>query len=90
MSIRGFIGKLGKVNLEGKLAAAFDTYAGKAVGQAVKKMEKRISEKAPGMKLVTPGLSVQVKGLRGPIAEEELPKCKEFGVKIANQLKSKA
>lgn len=90
MSIRRFIGKLGKMNLEGKLAAVFDTYMGKAVGQTVKKMEKRMSEKAPGLKLVTSGLSIKVEGLRGPIAEGELSKCKEFGIKIANQLKDKA
>jgi flavorubredoxin len=90
MSVRRFIGKLGKMNLEGKLAAVFDTYFGKALGQAVKKMEKQINQKAPGLKLVTPGLSIKVEGLRGPIAEGELSKCKEFGAKIANQLKGKA
>lgn len=90
MSIRRFIGKLGKMNLEGKLAAVFDTYAGGEFEKAVKRMEKQINQKAPGLKLVTPGLSIKVEGLRGPIAEGELFKCKEFGVKIANQLKGKA
>ena len=50
-------------------------------------MERKISEKAPGLKLFTPGLSIRVEGMKGPIAEGELPKCKEFGVKIATQIK---
>ena len=87
MSIRRFIGKLGKMNLEGKLAAVFDTYAGREFEKAVKKMEKQINQKAPGLKLVTPGLSIKVKGKKGPVLEEELPKCREFGAKIGSLVK---
>jgi len=86
-SIRKFIDKLGKLNLEGKPAVVFDTYMGKDFEKAVKKMEKQIREKVPGLKLAAPGLSVRVEGYYGPIAEGELPKCKEFGVKIASQMK---
>jgi len=86
--IKKFIGKLGKLTLEGKLFAAFDTYLGISSEQAMKKMEKRISGKLPGAKLVAPGLSIKVKGMRGPISEGELPKCKEFGNKIATQIKA--
>jgi flavodoxin len=85
--IRKFIDKLGKLKLEGKLVTVFDTYAAKEYEKAVKKMEKQIGEKAPGLKLASPGLSIRVEGMRGPIAEGELPKCKEFGIIIANQLK---
>ena len=85
--IRKFIDELGKLKLEGKMVAVFDTYLGGDFEKAVRKMEKQISEKAPGLKLVTPGLSIRVKGMKGPIAEGELPKCKEFGVKIATQIK---
>jgi len=88
--IKKFIDKLGKINLEGKLAAVFDTYGGQDFEKAVKKMEKQIGEKAPGLKLAALGLSIQVEGLRGPIAEGELPKCREFGVKIATQLAQRA
>jgi len=86
-SIKKFIDGLGNLNLEGKLAAVFDTYIGKDFEKAVKKMEKQISEKVPGLKLAAPGLSIRVKGMKGPIAEGELPKCKEFGTKIAIQTK---
>ena len=86
-SIRKFIDRLGKLNLEGKPAVVFDTYMGKDFEKATKKMEKQISEKASGLKLAAPGLSIRVEGIKGPIAEGELPKCKEFGTKIAIQIK---
>ena len=50
-------------------------------------MEKQIGDKAPGLKLAVPGLSIRVDGMKGPITEGELPKCKEFGLKIATRLK---
>ena len=86
-SIRKFIDKLGKLNLEGKLAAVFDTYLGGDFEKAVKKMEKQIGQKVPGLKLAASGLSIRVEGMKGPITEGELPKCKDFGVKITSQLK---
>ena len=88
--IRKFIDKLGKLNLEGKPVAVFDTYLSKDFEKATKKMEKRISEKVPGLKLAAPGLSIRVEGMKGPIAEGELPRCKGFGVKIATQIKGSA
>ncbi len=91
VSIRRFISRLGKINLEGKLAAVFDTYAvDRDFEKVVKKLEKGIGEKAHGLKLAAPGLSIKVKGIKGPIVEGELPKCKEFGVKIGTLLKNKA
>ena len=89
-SIRKLIDKLGNLNLKGKVAAVFDTYIGKDYEKAVKKMEHQISKKVPGLKLAASGLSIKVKGLKGPIAEGELPKCKEFGGKIATQIKGQA
>jgi len=86
--IKKFIDKLGKLNLKGKMGAVFDTYLGGNFEKAVKKMEKKINEKVPGLKLVAPGLSIKVQGMKGPILEGELPKCKEFGNKIATQMKT--
>ncbi len=87
--IKKFIGKLGKLPLEGKFFAAFGTYLlGKSFEQATKKLEKRIRDKVPGAKLAAPGLSIKVQGMKGPISEGELPKCKEFGNKIATQMKA--
>lgn len=88
--ITKFIDKLAKLGLENKYAAVFDTYMAnweQDFEKVVKKMEKQISEKAAGMILVAPGLSVKVDRTKGPITGGELPKCKEFGVKIANLMK---
>ena len=46
-------------------------------------------KKLPNLKLISPSLSVRVHGIPGPLAEGELPKCKDFGRTIANQLKHK-
>jgi flavorubredoxin len=86
--IKKFIGRLGKLPLEGKIFAAFDTYLGRSSEQAMRKMEKNISGKVPGAKLVAPGLSIRVQGMKGPISDGELPKCREFGNKIATQIKA--
>ena len=85
--IRKFIDRLGKLNLKGKTAAVFDTYGGKAYQQATGKMEKQLAKKAPGLKLIAPGLSVRVENMKGPISEGELPRCREFGSKLAAQIK---
>jgi flavorubredoxin len=89
-SIRRFLNGLGKAELEGKLVAVFDTYIQQDVGKAVRKMEKRLSQKAPGLQLVSPGLSIRVDGMKGPITEGELPRCREFGVMLAGKLKERA
>jgi len=88
-SVREFIDKLEKLNLDGRHFAVFDTYLGKGFFEkAAKKMEKRISEKVPGLKQIAPRLSIAVQGSKGPIVEGEFPKCREFGKKIAIQLKT--
>ena len=84
----GFIDKLGKAKLKAKWAAAFDTYGGNDFEKVVKKMEQRIGEKVPGLKIMAPGISIKVDGMKGPIAQGELPKCRDFGRKIASQLKT--
>ena len=90
--IKEFVERLGELHLEGKLYAVFDTYLGKKSDyffeRAMKKMEKTINEKVPALKQIGFGLSIKVQGMKGPIMEGELPKCKEFGKKIAIQLKA--
>jgi len=85
-SITRFIDKLGKLGLKGKHVAVFDTYLAADFEKATKKMEQRIKEKAPSLKIIAPGLSIRVEGSEGPVAEGELPKSKEFGTRIAAQL----
>ncbi|MDH7558083.1 MAG: flavodoxin domain-containing protein [Candidatus Bathyarchaeota archaeon] len=85
--IKGFIDKFGELQLQGKKFAVFDTYMGGDFEKAAKKMEKQINEKVLGLKQIISGLSIKVQGMKGPILEGELPRCREFGRKIAAQLK---
>ncbi len=87
--IRKFIDSLGNLDLKGNIAV-FDTYMAKDFEKAVKKMERQLTKKVPGLKLLAPGLSIRVAGMKGPIKADELPKCKDFGVKIATLLKEQA
>ena len=86
-SIRKFIDELGRINLKRIPVSVFDTHIGRDFEKAVKKMEKQITEKVPSLNLVIPSLSIKVKGIKGPVLEKELPKCKEFGAKIGELVK---
>jgi len=85
--IKKFICKLEKIGLKGKKGATFDTYVRKNINKAVRKMERKITEKVPGLELITPGLSVKVGGISGPVLEEELPKCNDFANMIITKMK---
>jgi len=82
-NIKKLIKNLPNSPLKGKSFAVFDTYMGKDFEKAVKKMEKQITELIPNLNKVSPGLSIRVGGMKGPIVDEDLPKCKEFGIKLA-------
>lgn len=84
-STRKFINRLGETSPNEKLVAAFDTYMAKDFEKAMKKMENQI-DGIPGLKLVISGLSIKVDGMKGPITEGEISKCKEFGAKIVAQM----
>ena len=84
--IKKFINKLGTLPLDAKSFAVFDTYMSKDFEKAMKKMEQRIHEKAPILKMIAPGLSIQVQGMKGPVLEGEFRKCREFGTAIATKL----
>ena len=88
-TILKFIDQLAKTQLKSKRIAVFDTYLKheRNFEKATRKMEKAITEKLPNVSLLTPGLSVRVEDVDGPVAEGELPKCIEFGKRIANQIK---
>ncbi len=64
----------------------FDTYTAKDFETAMKKMEQRIHDRVPALQTIVPGLSIQVQGMKGPIVDAELPKCKGFGTNVANTL----
>jgi menaquinone-dependent protoporphyrinogen IX oxidase len=87
-TMKKFVEKLAELDLKAKNVAVFGTYSGTArpVDRAVKKMEKMVAKKLPKLNLISSGLSIRVNGIPGPIVDGELPKCVEFGKKIASQL----
>ncbi len=82
-SVKKFIKGLPNASLKGKSFAVFDTYMSKQYEKVVKKMEKQINEVMPNLNKASSGLSIKVGGIKGPIVEEDLPKCKEFGITLA-------
>jgi flavodoxin len=82
-TIKQFITNLPNGSLKADSFAVFDTYMGKDFKKATGKMEEQITKVMPNMKKLSSGLSIKVGGMEGPIVEEELPKCKEFGIKLA-------
>lgn len=90
-TIKKFVDRLAGLDLKAKDVAVFGTYAGRerSPDRAVKKLQQMLEKKLPHLTLILPVLSIRVHGIPGPIFESELPKCVDFGRKIAEQLKQK-
>ncbi len=82
-TVKKFIENLPNASLKGNSFAVFDTYMGENFEKATGKMEEQITKVTPNMKKLSSGLSIKVGGMEGPIVDEDLPKCKEFGIKLA-------
>jgi flavorubredoxin len=87
-AMKKFINHLSTLNLKNKKVAVFGTYSGKVrvIDRSVKKMERMVQEKLPNLTLISPSLSVRVKGVSGPVVDGELPKCVDFGKALVAQL----
>lgn len=87
-TMKKFVDRLAELDLKAKNVAVFGTYSGRVrpVDRAVKKLGKMAEKKLPNLTLISPGLSIRVNGIPGPIVEGELPKCVDFGKKIAGQI----
>jgi flavodoxin len=84
-----FVDRLVRVDLKAKYVAVFGTYSGRVrdPDRAVRKMEKSLQKKLPKINFISTSLSVRVHGVTGPIFEGELSRCRNFGRRMANQLK---
>jgi flavodoxin len=89
-NIGNLVNHLGNLKLEGKTLAFFDTCMENDFEKTTHKLAGMAGKKNPGVKLITPGLSVLVSGMKGPVSAAELTKCKNFGIKIAAGLKALA
>lgn len=89
-SIKKFVDKLAKLDRKARALAVFGTYAGKTrtVDRAVKKLRKIVEKNMSDLHFISPSLSIKVYGVTGPIVEDEFPNCRNFGKRIANQLKN--
>jgi len=98
-SVKKFINKLPKSQLKVKTYDIFNTYMGEPIEEGkeegvcsyqkmLNKMEKQIGEQMPDLTKASSGLYIKVDGMKGPIANEDLPKCKEFGIKLVQGYKS--
>ena len=81
--IKKFIQDLPNSSLNVNSFAVFDTYMFKDYEKVVKKIEKKISKLIPSLNQVSSGLSIRVAATKGPILDDDLPKCKDFGIKLA-------
>ncbi len=89
-TMRKFVDSLSNIRLDAKWVAVFDTYfqRDRYFQKATKKLESQINERLAGSELITPGLSVRVKGVNGPVVDGELIKALEFGERIGIKLKN--
>ena len=88
-TIKKFISSL--VVEPGTKIVVFDTHSGDGVTtkgpmrKAMEKMEKQIA-KNPNLTKIMSGLKVAVNGIKGPLVDGELEKCKTFAKEIAEKL----
>ncbi len=89
-SIKKFIKSLVDMSLQGKSYAVFDTQMGGTGGgflrNTVKKMEEQIEKTIPDLKKIISGLQVGVKGIKGPLSDGELSRCKNFGIELIKKI----
>ncbi len=82
---RKFLESLAGVSMEGKTVAFFETYgfAPAPGGKAIERLVEMARKYVPQARLLTSGLSIRVRGTKGPILEDEVPRAREFGNKLA-------
>ncbi|MFX1387970.1 MAG: flavodoxin family protein [Promethearchaeota archaeon] len=97
-SVKKFINKLPKSQLKVNTYSIFNTYMGEDpetteegicyYKKMLDKMDKQINEMMSNLTKLSSPLSIKVAGMKGPILDEELPKCKDFGIKLVQGYKS--
>ncbi|MFW9977909.1 MAG: flavodoxin family protein [Candidatus Thorarchaeota archaeon] len=86
LNMMKFLERASIVHVKGKLGGVFDTYTGGNKGIALQKLSKVVEEKFTGIQLMGTGFSAKVEGRKGPLAEGEEAKAKDFGESIAGHL----
>jgi len=81
-----FIRALGGANLARTKVAVFDTCFEGQEGVATRELEAALRKEDPGFSAVSPGLSVIVERMKGPIRTGELPRARAFGRQLAGRV----
>ncbi|UCE45517.1 MAG: hypothetical protein JSU93_01080 [Methanobacteriota archaeon] len=87
-TVKKFMKAMSKSDLSGKSMAFFDTYIGKDIGKAVRKMESDMASRNSRVRIVSPGLSLRVKSMKGPLDEGEIDKADEFVRALSAKIKN--
>jgi flavodoxin len=80
------IKRAGEIGLDGKVVSTFGTYMMGKQSRGVKGMDKKLRKVAQNAKVISPGFSAKVEGVRGPIVAEEIPRAHDFGKVFAEEV----
>ena len=80
------IERAAEIGLQGKIVSTFGTYMVGKQSRGVKSMDKKLRKLAQNSKVISPGFSAKVEGVRGPIVAEEIPKAHDFGKAFAEEV----
>ena len=80
------IERAAEIGLDGKVVSTFGTYMMGEQSRGVKGMDKKLRKIARHAKVISPGFSAKVEGVRGPIVAEEIPRAHEFGKAFAAEV----
>jgi len=75
--------RVARDRLDEKTVSLFDTCDSPRRAGATRRMREVLVREDPTLHLASPGISVVVDGVHGPIHEGELSKCHEFGRRLA-------
>lgn len=85
--VRKLIRDVSGSDLSGKTIGFFDTYMGGDLRKATAKMEAGLRKRSPDANIMSPGGSFRVDRMKGPLAEGEKEKAREFGKALASRIR---
>jgi flavodoxin len=80
------IKRAAEIGLDGKVVSTFGTYMMGKESRGVKSMDKKLRKLTHNAKVISPGFSAKVEGVRGPIVAEEIPRAHDFGKTFAAEI----
>lgn len=81
--VKELLHQLALDRLDTKTVSFFDTHLPRQTGGATLRMKQTLNREDPSLHLASPGISVYVDAVGGPLHEGEESKCREFGERLA-------